>query len=170
MLIMFITMQNKKEKIVLGFDPGYERCGFGILRVKGVLVECITYGVIKTLKHDDFGFRISEIAKDVESLIDKYRPDMVVIEDLIFAQSTTTALKVAEVRGILRLLATKAGCEVIEVKPTEVKLALTGDGRADKKQVQEMVKRIMNLKVVPKPDDAADALAVAYAGGYKMIL
>lgn len=162
-------MLNKKEKIVLGFDPGYERCGFGIIEIVSDAVKCMGHGVIKTKAGVDFCLRLQEIAEDVEVLLDRYEPDEVIIEDLFFAQSTTNALKVAEVRGILKLLATKKGILVKEVKPTEVKLALTGDGRADKKQVQEMVKRIFGFRAVPKPDDAADAIAVAYAGSSKII-
>lgn len=163
-------MLNKNKKIVLGFDPGYERCGFGVILVDGGNVKSLGHGVVKTKAGVDFCFRLREVAEDVESILDKFKPDEVVIEDLFFAQSKNNALKVAEVRGVLRLLATKRGILVKEVKPTEVKLALTGDGRADKKQVQEMVKRIFGFVAVPKPDDAADALAVAYAGSSKMVL
>ena len=108
-----------------------------------------------------------EIATDVESLSDLHKPDVVAIEELFFAQNTTTGLKVAEARGVITFLAQKHGLEIIDVKPTEVKLAITGYGKADKAQVQEMVKTVFKLKAIPKPDDAADALAVAWTAAGK---
>lgn len=92
------------------------------------------------------------------------------MEELFFAQSTTTALKVAEVRGVLLMLAEEFGVPVKEVKPVEVKLALTGYGKADKKQMQEMIKTVLRLRAVPKPDDAADALAIAWTGAGKLVV
>lgn len=150
--------------IVLGIDPGYGRCGFGIVRFEGNSVKSLSHGVITTKKETDFSYRLAEIAHDVEALIAQFNPTALVIEELFFAQSTTTALKVAEVRGMIRMIAARKGMKIIEVKPIEVKLALTGYGRADKKQMQQMVKEVFCLKHIPKLDDAADALAIAWTG------
>ncbi len=150
--------------IALGIDPGYGRCGFGIVRFEGNSVKSLSHGVITTKKETDFSYRLAEIAHDVEALIAQFNPTVLVIEELFFAQSTTTALKVAEVRGMIRMIAARKGMKIIEVKPIEVKLALTGYGRADKKQMQQMVKEVFCLKHIPKLDDAADALAIAWTG------
>ena len=158
---------KEKSQIVIGIDPGYDRCGFGIIKGSGMDWVSVGYGVINTKADVDFSERLRELAEDFESILKKYKPDHVIIEELFFAKSTTTALKVAEARGVLRMLAAKKGIEVIEVKPNEVKLALTGSGRAEKRQVQEMVKTTLKLKKVPTPDDAADALAVAITGATK---
>jgi len=150
---------------VLGIDPGYGRCGFGVIDGGHSGWDVVTHGVITTPAELPHPNRLSEIAGDIEQILDTYQPDRMVIEELFFAKSTTTALKVAEARGVIIALAAKKGVEVVEVKPNEVKLALTGYGKADKRQMQEMVKTVFNLKDVPKPDDAADALAVAFCGG-----
>lgn len=163
---MFTQMQRKR--VVFGIDPGYGRCGFAAIVEAGSDWKCLDHGIISTAAEQDLGERLNEIYEDLSVLLTKHQPDLLVVEDLFFKQSTTTALKVAEARGVIRLLAQKKGIEVIEVKPTQVKLALTGDGKADKGQVQEMVKRVFNLKVVPQPDDAADALAVAWTGAMQM--
>lgn len=156
------------RKIILGIDPGYGRCGFGLIEENGRDWSCLTHGVITTSKENCHPHRLREIADDIRSIIKKYQPSILVIEELFFAKSTTTALKVAEVRGVIMMLAHELGLEVIQVKPNEVKLTLTGYGRADKRQVQEMVKTIFGFQVVPKPDDAADALAVAWCGAGKL--
>lgn len=145
---------------ILGFDPGYGRLGYGVIEGK----KALAYGVITTEKDVAMGERLAEIAADVRTLLAKHRPDIVVIEELFFSKSVTTALKVAEVRGALLLLAAEHGATVVEVKPNEVKLALTGYGRADKRQMQDMVRTVFGLVQSPKIDDAADALAIAWTG------
>lgn len=156
------------SKIILGIDPGYGRCGFGVIKEDGIDWSCITHGVITTHKDQPFSERLSEIAHDLQLIILTHKPNILVMEELFFAKSTTTALKVAEVRGMILFLAQEAGLEVIEVKPNEVKLAITGYGKAEKSQIQEMVKTIFHFAEIPKPDDAADALAVAWCGATKM--
>lgn len=151
-------------KIILGIDPGYGRCGFGIIKGRGADFICVTHGVITTKPGLDHKDRLLEIAEDLELIIDKHKPETLVIEELFFSKSTTTALKVAEVRGVIMMLAARSGLNVVEVKPNEVKMAVTGYGKADKIQMQEMVKTIFGFSEVPKPDDAADALAVAWTG------
>lgn len=155
---------KKANQIVLGIDPGYNRCGFGVIIGSGADWVHKAHGVITTEKLTDFSERLREIADDYDALLKRFKPDLVVIEELFFSKSTTTALKVAEARGVLRMLAARRGIPVIEVKPNEVKLALVGHGRAEKRQMQEMVKMTLKLAKIPKPDDAADALAVALAG------
>ncbi len=165
-------MKNPQSSVtvILGIDPGYGRCGFGVLVYDGRDWQCKTHGVITTAKETAFPQRLKEIADDLIHLIDLHKPERIALEELFFANNTTTALKVSQVRGVVNLLAAQRGVEVVEVKPNEVKMTITGYGRADKKQVQEMVKTILGLKQVPKPDDAADALAVAWTGAHKMII
>lgn len=165
---MFTQMLSKR--VVFGIDPGYGRCGFAVIVEVGNDWKCLDHGIISTSSDHSLAERLNEIYEDLGVLLAKYQPDLMVIEDLFFKQSTTNALKVAEAKGVIRLLAQKKGIEVIEVKPTQVKLALTGDGKADKAQVQQMVKRVFNLKAIPQPDDAADALAVAWTGAMQMRL
>lgn len=150
--------------IILGFDPGYGRLGFGVLRKDKAKITVVTSGVITTPAKTPAPDRLVEIGRDVEALLSKYRPNLMAIEEIFFVQSTTTALRVSEVRGLLLYLCAKRGISIVEVQPTQVKLALTGYGKADKKQIQEMTKTVLGLKAIPKPDDAADALAIAWTG------
>ncbi len=152
---------------ILGIDPGYGRLGYAVIDIERGKPKAVTYGVITTVAKTSMSDRLFEIAADVRSVIAKYAPERLVIEELFFAKSTTTALKVAEVRGVMLLLAAEAGMDVVEVKPNAVKLALTGYGKADKRQMQDMVKVVFDLKKAPKIDDAADALAIAWCGAVK---
>lgn len=154
---------------ILGIDPGYGRCGFGVIREEGREWRHVASGVITTAKEEAFADRLAEIAHDLREIISAHHPNVLAIEELFFSKSTTTALKVAEVRGVICMIAKESGAEVIEVKPNEVKLAVTGYGRADKHQVGEMVKAVFHLQEVPKPDDAADALAIAWCGTMKIL-
>lgn len=156
-------MKNSLVKRVLGLDPGYGRLGFGVLEVENDPTY-VTCGVITTQAERSSADRLKEIAADVRQLIERYKPDLIVIEELFFAQNVTTGLKVAEVRGVLLLLAAEAGIPTVEVKPVEVKMAVTGQGNADKGQVQKMITMLLKLDKTPSPDDAADALAIAWAG------
>ncbi|HAL49918.1 MAG: Crossover junction endodeoxyribonuclease RuvC [Candidatus Uhrbacteria bacterium GW2011_GWD2_41_121] len=156
------------NKRVLGIDPGFGRCGFGMIAFDGRDWQCERHGVITTEAGLDFEVRLLEIGRDIDALIEQLKPQAVVLEELFFAKSTTTALQVAEVRGVIQYLAAVKGLEVIGVKPNEIKLAVTGYGRADKPQMQEMIKAIFHLSEVPKPDDAADALAIAWTGAQKL--
>lgn len=162
-------MKKSDMQCVLGIDPGYGRCGFGVIVKTPTSWKVKTHGVITTPKDALFPERLHEIAEDIRMIIAAHQPDVLIIEELFFAKSTTTALKVAEVRGVIMLLAQENGVHVQQVKPNEVKLAMTGYGRADKVQMQEMVKTVFGLQEVPKPDDAADALAVAWCGANKLL-
>lgn len=157
-----------KARIIIGIDPGYGRCGFGVIIEAGRDWRVLGHGVMITEKASEHGDRLVEIAQDFVGLIKQYQPQELIIEELFFAKSTTTALKVAEARGIILLKAKEFGLSVVEVKPNEVKMALTGYGAADKAQMQEMVKIVFKLSEIPKPDDAADALAIAWTGATKL--
>jgi crossover junction endodeoxyribonuclease RuvC len=150
---------------ILGLDPGTATTGYGVIECDRMSQNLIAYGVIKTGKENLAHDRLAEIYDDVCELIERYKPDSIVIEKLYFAANSKTALAVGQARGVLLLAASKAQIPVIEITPLQVKQGLTGYGKAEKKQVQEMVKVALGLKEVPKPDDSADALALAIVGG-----
>jgi len=154
-----------ETRTILGIDPGYGRMGFGCLRCSKKDYEALGFGVITTKSKTPFPKRLSHIGADVEDLVNKYEPDIFAVERLYFAKNTTTAMKVAEARGVSILKAADAGIRVVEFTPAQIKKAVTGTGSADKKAMQEMVKRTLGLPRIPKPDDAADALAVALTAG-----
>lgn len=146
---------------ILGIDPGYATIGFGILdteRGKYKLVQC---GVITTPAHTSLASRLGQIYDDLMQLIELFKPDAVSIEELFFNTNITTGIAVAHGRGVILLACEKAGIEIYEYTPLQVKQAVVGYGRAEKKQVMDMVKRICQLPAAPKPDDAADAVALA---------
>ena len=153
---------------ILGFDPGYGRLGYGVLDIVGGKTSFVACGVITTEKEGTMGERLREIAVDVRAIIERYQPQEMAIEELFFAKSTTTALKVAEVRGVLLMIAAEHRLRVCEVKPVEVKMALTGYGKAKKPEMQAMIARVLSLAKIPQPDDAADALAIAWTGAGKL--
>ncbi len=145
---------------ILGIDPGYGIVGYGIIDThKNNYV--VDYGVIETPKENTFPERLQTIAEGFRVLFETYKPDEVAIEELFFFHNQTTVIPVAEARGVIILTAKKYCDRLFEYTPMQVKQALTGNGRADKKQMQFMVKTILGLEKVPKPDDAADALALA---------
>lgn len=151
---------NKPIKI-LGLDPGTATTGWGIIVEENKNPKLEAFGCIETSKHKDSFARLKEIATDLNFLIDKYQPDEVAIEDLFFFKNLKTAIKVAQARGVLLLTVAQKGLIGAEYTPLQVKQALTGYGRAEKSQVQIMVKNVLKLDSIPKPDDASDALAVA---------
>lgn len=148
---------------ILGIDPGYATIGFGILdfdksKNKTTVVD---YGVIETPKDEGFPQRLVMIEEGMHALLDKYTPDEVSIEELFFAKNVTTGINVAHARGVILATVVKRIGNIFEYTPLQIKQALTGYGRADKHQIQAMVKTLLGLKSIPRPDDAADALAVA---------
>ncbi len=149
-------------KRVIGLDPGLAIVGYGVIDYDGFNnKKVVDYGVINTPKHESFPTRLAIIYKAVTELIEKYKPDEIAAEELFFNTNITTGINVAHARGVLLLAAVHAcGC-LYEYTPLQIKQAMTGYGRADKKQIQEMVRVYLGLQKVPKPDDAADALAVA---------
>lgn len=149
---------------ILGIDPGTATTGFAIVEKHGNRIVALDYGVITTPASMERAHRLLVLADDLKSLIEKHAPRQLVIESLFFAKNQTTAMKVAEARGVILYIAAMYGLAVREITPPEVKQIVTGYGGAKKRQVQEMVQRIYQLAKIPKPDDAADALAIAYAG------
>lgn len=147
--------------VILGIDPGLAIVGFGVINKERNKTEVIDYGVIRTPKEDTLPTRLEKVYKGMCELIDKYKPDQVAIEELFFNTNITTGIAVAEARGVIILACINKGCKLFEYTPLQIKQALTGNGRADKQQVQYMVKAILRLTSVPKPDDAADGLAAA---------
>ncbi len=151
----------------MGLDPGIERLGYAILDCQGSRIQPVSYGLISTSARDKKETRFVQIWEDVNTLITKYQPQVLSIESIIFAKNVKTALVISEVRGILLLAGTLQGITVHEFTPLQVKTQLTGYGRADKSQMQHAIKMILGLKEVPKPDDVADALAIALCGAYE---
>ena len=144
---------------VLGIDPGYNIIGYGVIETDGCKV--VDYGVITTPKTMSISERLHTIFKACNELMETFKPDEVAFEELFFNTNSTTAIPVAEARGVLIVACKEYTDKLFEYTPLQIKQALTGNGRAEKKQVQFMVKNILGLSSVPKPDDAADALAVA---------
>jgi crossover junction endodeoxyribonuclease RuvC len=146
---------------VLGFDPGTATTGYGVVDSKGSRLTHIAHGTITTPAGQHFAERLHTIHIEATQLIQQYAPDAISIEKLYFKQNVTTGIAVAQARGVLALAAIQAQKPIGEFSPTQAKLAVTGYGKADKKQVQEMIKVLLNLDKIPRPDDAADALALA---------
>jgi len=153
-----------KPAIILGIDPGIADTGFGVIR-KGPAnkMSCLGYGSIKTPAKMELAERLEILAADLVFLIKKHRPDLMAVEELFFFKNVKTAMIVGQARGAILLAARLAKVRVVEFTPLQVKQAVTTHGRAEKGQVQRMVKLLLNLNNIPKPDDAADALAIAIA-------
>ena len=147
--------------IILGIDPGYAIIGFGVIRFQSNRYVPLEYGAICTEAGEDFSLRLERIYDYMTLVLEKWKPDAISIEKLYFNTNATTAIGVAEARGVILLAAQKAGIPIFEYSPLQVKTAVTGYGRAQKPQVMEMTRRLLNLREVPKPDDTADALAIA---------
>ncbi len=145
----------------MGIDPGLAIVGFGFVDKIGSRLLPIQYGCIQTEADTDQGLRLKQIYETTLELIDTYKPQAVAIEKLFFNKNVTTALSVGQARGVIVLAAVQRGLPVAEYTPLQVKQAVVGYGKAEKRQVQEMVRMFLNLVAVPKPDDVADALAVA---------
>lgn len=151
---------------ILGIDPGYAIVGYGIVDYAKNRFATVGYGAVTTKAKTPFETRLADIYNDMLSIIDKYNPDELAIEKLYFNTNTTTAIDVAQARGVIVLAAHQKGLKISEYTPLQVKQAVTGYGRAEKHQVMEMIKSILSLKSVPKPDDTADALALAICHGH----
>ena len=148
---------------ILGIDPGFGRMGFGCIETdRSGQIRVLDYGVITTSSQQTFSERLSDIAVDLRALLTLYKPHLVAMEQLYFAKNVTTGLRVAEARGVVRLLAAEQGVPIQEHSPSQIKKALTGHGGAKKQAMQQMIQRMLRLPSLPQPDDAADALAVAF--------
>ncbi len=147
--------------IILGIDPGLAIIGYGVIKYDGRKLSIIDYGTITTEAGVPLPRRLSSIYDSMGTLIDRFKPDAIAFEELFFNKNVKTALTVGHARGTALVCAEKSGTELFEYTPLQVKQAVCGYGRADKKQIQAMVKMLLNLKEIPRPDDAADAVAVA---------
>ena len=146
---------------ILGIDPGYGITGFGLIETERNQNRLIQCGAITTPAGMDFSARLEIIYEDMRKLLEMAKPDAVAIEELFFGQNVTTGIGVAQSRGVILLAIRQAGLEVTSYKPSQIKQALVGYGNATKHQMQEMTKRLLHLQQNPKPDDAADAIAIA---------
>lgn len=146
---------------ILGIDPGIAIVGFGFIDKVGSRLVPVQYGSIQTEAHTDPGLRLKQVYEATGELLDKYKPDAVAFEKLFFNRNVTTAFSVGQARGVMILASVQRGLPIAEYTPLQVKQAVVGYGKAEKKQVQEMVRMFLKLSAVPKPDDVADALAVA---------
>lgn len=147
--------------IILGIDPGFAITGYGIIKMVGNRFQTIDYGAITTLAGTPLPKRLLQLTIELEAIIAQYNPDVAAVEELFFSKNAKTAIAVGHGRGVAVTAAARAGLDVYEYTPMQVKQAVVGYGRAEKAQVQQMVKAILGLATIPKPDDVADALAVA---------
>lgn len=147
---------------ILGFDPGLATLGYGVITTEqGKNPQVLDYGIVQTPKGESLAVRLCMLEQAINKIIEEFKPDEIVMEELFFAKNVKTAIAVAHARGVLLLTANKACGRIYEYTPLQIKQALTGYGRADKKQIQKMVQSLLRLDGIPRPDDAADALAVA---------
>ena len=160
LLCPFLTCGVKFMRI-LGIDPGYATIGYGIIDYDNFRFKTVAYGAITTTPDKAFPDRLCDIYADMQTLIKMYQPECLSIEKLYFNTNTTTAIDVAQARGVILLASRTADIQIYEYTPLQVKQSITGYGRAEKHQVMEMVKSLLQLNSIPKPDDTADALALA---------
>lgn len=146
---------------IIGIDPGTGRLGFGVIDAHMGKLKLVDAGIITTPAHTAVSIRLEDIYNNLKDIINTTKPSVMAVEKLFFARNVTTAMSVAEARGVVLLLAQQFGLAIEEYTPLQIKQSITGYGKADKKQIQEMVRLQLGLKTVPKPDDAADALAAA---------
>lgn len=147
--------------IILGIDPGFAIVGYGIISYDGNKFKALEYGAITTDSKEDMFLRFKKIHDELSEIIDRTKPDAMAIEELFFNNNQKTAINVAQARGVLLLSALNKNIPIFEYTPLQVKQATVGYGRAEKVQVQQMVKMLLGLEKIPKPDDTADALAIA---------
>lgn len=152
---------------ILGIDPGTATTGYGVIKSDGRKLTMIEFGCIKTSKSKSLPERLEEIYSDLQKIIRRHHPARIAVESVYFYNNVKTAIAVAQARGVILLCARQNKIHVLEFTPLQVKSNLTNYGKAEKKQVQYMVKTLLNLKSIPKPDDAADALALAICGANK---
>ena len=146
---------------ILGIDPGVATVGFGVIEAQAGRQQMIQYGAITTPAGQPLAARLVQIAQDMETLITQFQPDEMSIEELFFSKNITTGIQVAQARGVILLACAQRGLTPFEYSPSRVKLALVGYGNAEKKQMMELTRSMLHLAKLPRPDDAADALAIA---------
>jgi len=162
--------QAHEPRTILGIDPGLATTGYGVLTATPAALATRGFGVIRTPPKRPDAERLVQLQREVTALISRFRPDLVAVEKLFFNTNTATAMAVSQARGTVLAACGQAGIPVHECTPLEVKLAISGYGRADKRQMQRMVSLLLKLKELPRPDDAADALAVAIWGARRLRL
>lgn len=153
---------------IIGIDPGTGILGFGVIDVSGQAVQLVDAGVIRTPVKEDDAVRLQTIYEELTDIIVSTGPAVMSVEKLFFARNVTTAMTVAQARGVVLLCGRQAGLDIFEYTPMQIKQAVSGYGKADKKQVQEMVRILLKLEFTPKPDDCADALAAALTHSFTM--
>ncbi len=159
---MAVNLTDRRGgRIILGIDPGTATMGWGVIRQEGNRLSYVQHGAVTTPSQWEMPRRLGRLFDGVTELVKGYRPETVAVEELFFNTNVTTAITVGQARGVVLLAAYRAGIEVAEYTPLQVKQAITSYGRAEKRQVQEMVKSLLRLREIPKPDDAADGLAIA---------
>ena len=156
-----VRQMKDRKRVILGIDPGFAILGYGVIEESAGEENSICFGCLRTSVKENFVERLEQIYKGVNSLIKEYKPDEIAIEKIFFAKNAKTAMQIGEVRGIILLTAIQNKVPIFEYTPLQVKLTIASYGQADKSQIQKMVKLILKLKEIPKPDDAADALAIA---------
>lgn len=147
--------------IYMGIDPGIADAGYGVIGVSGGKQICLAYGSVGTPSGSPMDERLKHLNREIGALLDKFRPSYVAIENLYFQKNVKTAIAVAEARGVIRLCVADRGVPCAQFNPADVKIAVCGHGSAEKRQVQRMVQKLLSLDELPRPDDAADALALA---------
>ncbi len=152
--------------IIMGIDPGFAITGYGIVKYEQNKFSPLEYGAVQTKAGTPFAQRLLKLDKEISLIIEKFKPEAISVEELFFNKNIKTAIAAAHGRGVVLTAAARSGAEVFEYTPLQVKQAVVGYGRAEKAQVQQMVKAILNLSEIPKPDDVADALAVAVCHGH----
>jgi len=170
-IIIIIIQEESADMIIMGIDPGFAITGYGIVKYEGNKFSVLDFGAITTKASMGLPERLLFLNDRLEELISKYKPGAISVEELFFNKNIKTALAAAHGRGIALLAASRSGAEVFEYTPLQVKQAVVGYGRAEKTQIQQMVKVLLNLPGVPRPDDVADALAVAicHAHSHKLM-
>lgn len=153
---------------ILGIDPGIARVGWGTIEVESGKLKVENHGCIETSAKQSMPDRLLEIHNSISSLLEQYKPEVVVVEEVFFGTNAKTALSVGQARGVVLLASAEHGVSVVTYTPLQVKIAVTGYGRAEKHQVGRMVKTLLKLKEIPKPDDVSDALAIALTHAFSM--
>jgi crossover junction endodeoxyribonuclease RuvC len=161
-------MPQTKTTTILGIDPGYAITGYAIVDIINNQISARTYGIIQTSANEPFPDRLLFLKKNLEKIIIKYSPQVLAIENIFFSNNAKTAIHVGEARGVILITALEKKLHIANYTPLQIKQAVTGHGRADKKQIQKMIQIIFSLKEIPQPDDAADALATAYCGAHAL--
>ncbi len=162
-----LTDRPLTDRPILGIDPGLSRCGYGAVARTGARFEAVAYGVLRTDPKAPLPSRLATLEADLESLVAEIRPGAVAVERVLFQVNARTAISVGQASGLALAVAARAGVPVVQYSPNEVKLAVTGDGAADKAAVQMMVTKLLDLPRAPQPPDAADALALALCHSWR---